>query len=1124
MFGGTAARKALGFAEVSITIDNSERKLEFENDSVTITRRYYRSGESEYLINKTAVRLKDIHELFMNTGLGRDGYSMIGQGKIDAIVASKSEDRRDIFEEAAGISRFRYRKTEAERKLFQAEENLLRLRDIVSELEGRIGPLGEQSEKAKRFLEYAGEKRELEIGLWLHMLSKSKDTLRDQDYKITLSDSQYKQAEDALSHIEQEIDSITAKTQMINVKIDEIRRQSALSEEDIARTEGEIAVFHNTIFHNNETIGRIEREIGSTLADDRSIDTDIQTKTAAISENRVLIDESRKQLDEVMSALENLTDENTVFSQQIEEKTKHLNYLTQLTSEEKVQYVTAETKEQELLHRAESIDSSIAALSASVSELSAEEQALQSDFQHAETEITDCTNAVKGYEYKYNQRKEKLDSKKAELDRLSLDIGEKSRRATILEDLERSMEGFSYAVKAVTKEAERNGLRGIHGPISRLIKVEEKYSVAVEIALGAGMQNVVTDTEDDAKKAINFLKSNKVGRCTFLPISSIKGMVLNEKGLSDCLGFVGIACELIGYDSKYQHIMNSLLGRTAVAEDMDSAVAIARKFSYRFRIVTLDGQLVNAGGSLTGGSLSKNAGLLNRANEIEKLRNQAGELQKKAETLKEQYNMAGKELSSLEAELVNARSVLITANEDKIRLQGEQKRIGEQLHNLKNQLELLQSEQQNSARRLEDLSKQKTAAEEKTKSLQEQIEAAETELESITGGRDELRVKREALSEQSSHIRLTVYTKEKEIETLETAIRELGNAKENRSGKLMALQQEIEEYKAKNQLAEQSIDQLKNKTASLSEQAKQAKEEVERLNGQRNEIEQKSYQLRVLEREKTSEREKISGELARLQERKAGMLKEYDEIINKLYDEYELTRREAEETGITIEDPSKAQKRLNELKNKIKALGSVNLSAIEEYDEVSQRYAFMSTQIKDIETSRDELSKLIYELTNQMKNVFTEQFNKINTNFASTFKELFAGGVAELRMTDPQNVLASGIEIIVQPPGKNISIIEQLSGGEKSLIAVAIYFAIMKVNSPPFCLLDEVEAALDEANVDRFAEYLRRMSGNTQFIIITHRRGTMEEADILYGVTMQEKGVSKLLQLNVAEIEKALQS
>lgn len=1123
IFSGTASRKAQGFAEVTLAIDNVNRQLPCDTDEVLVTRRYYRSGESEYRLNNAGVRLRDIHELFMDTGLGRDGYSMIAQGKIDDIVGTKSSsERRDIFEEAAGISRYRYRKLEAERKLNAAEENLLRLRDILSELESRVGPLADQSKKAEKFIEYSKEQEELQIGVWLNTLSKYKDVLREQENKITLARAQYDDINEKTAQTDLTLDRLTERSQQLIVSIDEARRAASECEEQAARIDGDIAVKRNTIEHNNETISRINRDIDALKDSDAAVVAEIELKNAQIEEKNEQIKQTDERFADAQSRLLNLVSESDSFSQQIETLNSELNRIAAATAEQKIELMSSRASSEEIGTRTVNISSAIDEKSVVIGELKKELADLDSDLKSCDDLIGECTNAISGREILLQKRREKYDGIKQNIDKLVLDESEKRRRAQMIEELERSMEGFAHSVKAIMNSSKHGDLNGVHGTVSQLLHVDSEYAVAIEAALGNALQNIVMSSEEAAKRAINYLKSTKGGRATFLPLTSVRPRHFNHGDVKNCIGYVGLANELISCDSKYDVIASSLLGEIVVADNIDSAVSIARKFGYRFKIVTLDGQIVNAGGSMTGGSLSKNAGLLSRAGEIKRLREEADVIAEQIVSENERLKNAKEAVATLDAEILAAKGELTTANEDKIRVLGEVRRVSEQISAGENDIIKLKTEQKLLSDRLEEL--KESAERAQTIISENEIKSAELtkQLDELTGGRDSTSQKREELSALASEISANSFAMKREVELLQNAVDELRQRMSGRTERSAQLAAEIESITKQNSNIEVIVSDLCEQSKQLRERALQSSQSVEKFAAERDEAEKEMQQLRLSERDRLSDREKLSGELVRLEERKSAMIREYDDTIRKLYDEYGLTRSEAESRGIVIEDLSIANKRLAELKSKIKSLGSVNLSAIEEYKEVSERYEFMSEQLADVEKSKSELLKLISQLTGQMQTMFVSRFEEINKYFSKVFIELFGGGTAELKLTDPDNVLESGIEIIVQPPGKKISIIEQLSGGEKALIAISIYFAIMKVNPPPFCILDEVDAALDDVNVTRFAGYLRRMSPNTQYIVVTHRRGSMEEADMLYGVTMQEKGISKLLELNVSELEQQM--
>ena len=692
----------------------------------------------------------------------------------------------------------------------------------------------------------------------------------------------------------------------------------------------------------------------------------------------------------------------------------------------------------------------------------------------------------------------------------------------MLDEMEKNMDGYSGAVKSVVREAKGGALRGIHGPLSQLISVEDRYAIAVETALGSAIQNIVTDSENDAKRAINFLKENKSGRATFLPLTSVKSKPFTEKGLDDCYGFVDMADRLLDYDKKYDEIIRSLLGRTAVAEDLDSAIVIAKKFSYRFKIVTLDGQVVNAGGSMTGGSRGHNSGILSRTNEKEKLNEQLKKLAAEQEKDNEEYKRLNAELSSAKAELDASEADLKRTQEDIIRKESELALIDGKLDTANAALEELRREKKNASIRITDLEALKSAAQTEIDRLNKEMGSLQADLDVVTHGREKLEEKKEELAQIEAKINLDILALEKDIEAKKEAVDLLNRRMASHEGRLDDLNDEIAIIEKANSDIELKIQELTKQAQEFHELGASAKSDIEALINERTQCDAKSAQLRSEERAKSAEREKISGELARLEERKAQMEKQLDDAVNKLFDEYQLTKSDAEALNIVIEDYQQAHRSLQELKGKIRALGNVNVGAIEEYKEVSERYEFMKAQLDDIEKSRDELNRLITELTSKMAEQFKAQFVRINSYFGETFVELFGGGKAELILENPNDVLECNIEIKVQPPGKNVQNIDLLSGGEKGLSAIALLFAILKVAPSPFCIFDEVEAALDDVNVARYARYVRRMTANTQFILITHRRGTMEEADVLYGITMQEEGVSKLLELQTAEMAKKL--
>lgn len=1118
VFNGTDKRKKTGYAEVTLSIDNKDRILPFDGDEVAVTRRYYRSGESEYMINKATVRLRDIHELFMDTGLGRDGYSMIGQGKIDSIVASKSEERREIFEEASGISRYRYRKTEAERKLKSTEENLVRLRDIVGELEDRVGPLKKQSEKAQKFLVLSEEKKGLEIALWLNTLDNSANIIKEQDDKIDIQRAQYENAEQELANISSETESIYLKNGEITSKIDTIRRNISQFESEVSNNNALISVANNDIEHNKETITRLETEIEQLDNSFTEIESQIKEKKENVEKLKLNIEEKQKEYNEVSENLNTISVDASRSGDEIQELNSKLAELSQKSANAKVVLLTSDSSINELKERIETLNSSLSEKESNLETTSKMLEDYKAQGKDSAEKVEMLSNSIKGLELKISNLKARNENSKGEIDRLNLDSNEKLRRANILEDLEKNLEGFAHSVKTVMNLSRHGKIGGIHGPVSRLIKVPTDYAVAIETALGGAMQNIVTGNEEDAKRAIRTLKENKGGRATFLPIATIKPRYLNENGIDSCFGFVGVASDLCDCKDEYKGILQNLLGKIVIAEDLNSAVSIAKKYSYRFKVVTLDGQVVNAGGSLTGGSLNKRTGLLSRASEIEKYRKEAKALADKANELKEQYSNSQQEFAKYEADILGTRGDLSTEQQELIRLRTEYKACQNEYDSLVSSIDFTKNEIVECENKISNLQKDKETADKEFSAFEEEIANIEKTTSNLTGNRLALTEKREQLSEKLQNIRLEIVTFEKDKEALISEIRTSEYNSQHQTERKENLRNQIVSVNSNIDIINKKIESYTNISNNYQDKIAEFNNAIEKLNGDKEKFEKKSVELRQKEKDLNSTREVSGRELARLEERKINLQKQYDDIIAKLWDEYELTKRQAEEISIEIENASTARKRLNEIKSSIRGLGSVNVSAIEEYKEVSERYEFLGAQVSDVEKSKNEIERLINDLTKQMKDAFIENFHEINKHFGETFKELFGGGTASLELANPDDILNSGIDIIAHPPGKIVVHLEALSGGEKALVAIALYFSIMKVRPAPFCVMDEIEAALDDVNVDRFAQYMRRMTDRTQFITITHRRGTMEESDVLYGVTMQDEGISKLLELRASEV------
>lgn len=1118
IFGGTSARKPLGFAQVQLTLDNSDATLKDKGEIVTVSRRYYRSGESEYKIDGENVRARDIRELFMDTGLGSDGYSMVGQGKIDSIISQKNEDRRELFEEAAGISLFRHKRKDANRRLDQAQENLVRLLDILGELESRVEPLRKQSEKAQKFITLSDEKKTLEIGVWVNKINRFTSELREQEHKIDAANASYDICEKELKDIENEIEEIAQKTVSINTQIEQIRAGSKAYEEEALLKDGEASVLQTTLNHNNETIERLKNDIGDVDNTNLSIDAQIEEKNEFIANSEKDIELKKQELKEVTDEMNNLLSSNEEFSKLTVELNQKITALTLKLSDCRVKCSQALTSAEQIKSRQSVVDDSIAQSKKDLEEIEAKKSESEEKLNALQLRIDENNNSMQGYKIKLQTKTDKADKLKAKLEKANAEFNQKQQKARMLLDLEKNMEGFSGAVKAVMKQAQSKALSGVHGPLSSLITVDNEYSVAVEVALGAAMQNIVVGNEADAKRAIYYLKNNHVGRATFLPISAIKPRNLDEHGLDDNLGFVAIASDLVECKAEYKNIISNLLGRVVIVEDMDCAIGIAKRYSNRFKIVTVDGQVINPGGSMTGGSQSRGAGILSRGNMIDELNAQAKELEKSCEDIKTKYKTALEEANFALAELQGAEADLQQAKEEFIRAQGEHKLVSEKYDLLSSQLNILVNEKNNSKSRIEEFEKEAKSGEEKIKEIENEIKLNETELEKTSGNASEINAKRDEFRAKSEQINLELVTLAKDNESAKLSVEELNFRKNSQSDRVKTIQDEIAQIEDKNKSLLISINEIKAQANDLRVKAEQSNNDVSEQINQRNELEKRTTELRSEEKVKNQDREKLSGSIVRLDERKLAMKKEYDELNDMLFEQYELTKHEAEALNIQIDDMSEAKRRLHEIKVAIKGLGSINVGAIEEYKEVSERYTFLKEQIGDVEKSKNELLKIIEDLTASMSEKFLSQFNKINEEFKVCFADFFGGGKGELVLEEPDNCLESPIEIRIQPPGKSVQNINLFSGGEKSLAAMALLFSVLKVQPAPFCIYDEVEAALDDVNVERFAKYMRKMTDKTQFISITHRRGTMEEADVLYGVTMQEKGVSKLIELQTAEL------
>lgn len=1120
IFGGSASRKPTGFAWVSLFIDNTDRSIDIDTDEVIITRRLYRSGESEYRINNNPVRLKDINETFMDTGLGRDGYSVIEQGKIAEIVSAKSTQRREIFEEAAGISKFRYRKTEAERKLTQAEDNLIRLRDIMQELEDRVGPLKAQSEKAKQYVVLAEEKKSLEISLWLEQLAKLGRQMAELEDKTLLAANDKTTAQKRLEEIERETEEIQQKTQELNLYIEHKRDRIREWETAISEAKVNAAVKQNTVTHNEDTIRELQDEWERSMLSAG----ELEEKLTGLREDCALLqkeaEETARRWEESQKALEakrqeerRLATEQSALALQKQELQENI-HRAELSAE------TAGTLAEETVDRLEALRGQAKNKDENLTRLREELAGHRAFAEELRERLESLQNSKNGYLYKLKSRSDKIaevESRQRNSEKLA---GEKLQRAQVLTDLEKNYESFNNSVKFVMKQAGAGALRGVIGPVSALIRTENRYSTAVEIALGAAIQNIVVQDETAAKRAIALLKERGAGRATFLPLTNIRANPIRESDLAARGGYVGLASELVQCEERYRAVMDSLLGRTVVAEDIDAAAAIAKAYGYRYRAVTLDGQVVNAGGSLTGGSVNKNASILSRRGEIDALTAEAKKYAAQVEELETQLTELRREADTIRATVEGIAAEEKTAREDLISAQTLVSRLTASTEEAEQLNEQALREYDELTARVEELRKQKLTGGELVKKLTEEVARLNRMDVESTAAHTALTETIEEAARQVTDLQMEAITRRKDCEAAQSVIAQLENQQSGSEAALTELRQKKEQLQKENEAIRAEIEEITAGAAGGGSEIETLRRDIKEADGQKDTLEARRSILTRESGDAITKREAAASELVRLQEKSEAMQEQQNGISTKMWEEYELTRSEAAETAIPLEDVPAAQKRLTELRGRIRGLGAVNVAAIEEYEEVSGRYRFMKEQIDDAENAKKELTRLIAELSAKMSAIFTERFAGINRHFGEIFRELFGGGHAELRLTDATDPLETGIEIIVQPPGKIIKNLSALSGGEQAFVAICIYFAILRVNPAPFVLIDEIEAALDDVNVGKFAAYLHRMIDHTQFISITHRRGTMEQGDVLYGVTMEEEGISKLLRLDVAEMEK----
>lgn len=1122
IFGGTEKRAQVGFAEATLVLDNSDRALRYDADELMITRRYYRSGESEYYINKQSVRLRDINELFMDTGLGREGYSNISQGRIDEILSVKSTDRREIFEEAAGISKYRHRKEETERRLANTEDNLLRIGDKISELELQVEPLREQAEKAKKYLAFRDELKGVEVALWLHTLEKLSATARkaEEDYHSAAFILQQEHA--ALDQLYVTGETLSFDLHNRDMLIDQIREQISQSEAQAQSMQSAVAVLETNLDNCLSNIERIRSELAEQETRSGGIGEQIAGLEARGKEIALQADQLRQTLREAETEGKKLADSaDGMTKRYLEIRNEQERLRTELSAKTADLSATEDSLRQSE-ERYEQVMCDCASAKERKNDAASRLKQARKALEDAQEDIVAAQNTIEGYRLRSKTRSDRRDALQKEVTQMSVSLETISSRLKLFEEMEREYEGFSKAVRVVMQESGKSTLRGICGPVSKLIRTEDSYTVAIEIALGSAMQQIVVTDEQSGKAAMNYLKRCDLGRATFLPLSVIRGKTLNEQDVEKCRGFIGIASQMVQCDSKYDEIIRSLLGRTVIVDDMDSAISIADRYNHRFRIVTLDGQVINAGGSMTGGSVSKNAGILSRANEVERLKKQRSETAQKLEKLRADLAEAERLTQQVEFELSAEEGKLRAAQDDALRLSGEEKQYAVLVDAISDAISGSERELAGIDERRQTDSARKAALSEQISVLERQISESEKELSVVSDGQSVAAEQSNRLSERMTAIRMEIAALEAEKTTATDSVNRLRGLELAMQGDRTQKLALIETYQKEQesilaQIAQQN-QALQEHNLSLQSQKDSLKTSLE----ERMQVEARKTSADKEAQTKSRDILNMERESARLEAKKTAAEMEEKQIIDKLWESYELTRSTAPEAAAEIESVAVAQKRVAELKRKISALGTPNIGAIDEFARVNERYEYLAGQRDDVLTSKRELEGIINDITKQMTEIFTTEFTKINTYFGQTFTEMFGGGKASLELEDVNAPLTCGIEIRVQPPGKQLKTITLLSGGEKAFVAIALYFAILKVRPTPFCMLDEIDAALDDRNVERFASYLRGFSEKTQFIVITHRRGTMEAADILYGVTMQEQGISKILHLDLNQMEQQL--
>ena len=1122
IFGGTQKRPAVGFAEATLTLDNTDRALLYDAAEVMVTRRYYRSGDSEYYINRQSARLRAIHELFMATGLGREGYSNIGQGRIDEILSLKSTDRREIFEEAAGISKYRHRKEETERKLAATEDNLMRIGDKVSELELQLEPLKQQSEKAKRYLELKDELQGVEVSVWLDTLERLSTAAKKAEEDHTSAAFVLQQAHDDLDSLYRQAEAHGQALRQRDEELEGARIRVNMLESTHQQLDGQMAVLRGNVDNNTANATRIRQELSGQEERSGGIAAQAEQAKQRVEEIDGMLLACRGELEQLQQSLSAMTANAQGRNKQFLELRGKETSLTADLAGREADIRGLEESLTQTQARLEELERDLSAGRERHQDAQEKLTQCQTELRRAQEEVSAAKNTISGYGLRQTTRIKRRDELDEQLRTVTGKLDSVNAKVRVFRAMERDFESYQKSVKLVMQEAQRGSLRNVHGPVSRLIRTEDEYTVAIEIALGAAMQQIVVGSEQDGKAAISYLKRTGGGRATFLPLSTIQGRALQENGLERCRGFVGIASELVSCPEQYRGIVDNLLGRIVIVENMDAAIAMAREYRNRFKIVTLDGQVMNPGGSMTGGSVNKEAGILSRANELEKLAAQQQDLEQKKQAAQADLQEAQRLVGQVEFQLGAARDQLREAEDRCLRLQGQEKQHEILLTAITDAEAAAMKEKETLVLRRHSDRERYAAQQAKIQAYTTQLEETKQSLAELEGSQTEAARATQGITERMTAVkseeaalnaeRTTALAHIEDLRSLQTAMQG------DREKQLLLIRTMEEET---DRLLTQ-IEELKLRQTENDAQAATERKRMEKILSDRAEAEASKTRAEREAQEKNKDILNMERACALLEQKKVTTAMEERQIVDKLWDSYGLTPGTAAEHRVEIESVTAGNRRIAELKRKISSLGTPNLGAIEEYARVNERYTYLAAQRDDVLTSKRDLESIIRDITKEMTTIFVAEFQKINHYFGETFEEMFGGGKGQLILDDPEQPLSCGIEIRVQPPGKPVKTITLLSGGEKAFVAIALYFAILKVRPTPFCMLDEIAAALDDRNVERFASYLHNLSEKTQFIVITHRRGTMEASDVLYGVTMQEQGISKLLRLDLNQMEEYL--